>query len=434
MESTHTASIDIPELSRAASITHVFPGMVNQSLLSVGKLCNEGYSVTFKIDTVTIHNLNGIQILRGARDLNTGLFRINLKQEHQHHSPEVANKIYELRNTGALVAHLHKAVFSPTKYALLQAFKNGHLITWSGLTEQAINKHLKMTPATTMGHMNQCRQNICSTSKASITSDIEDRAVTPAGLGSKTHLVYAVVIDQGQLYKDLTGKFLLRSRKGGWYVMICYSYECNYFKAVHKKSRSIAEWVKEYKHIHQELTSRGFKPKLQTLDNEASAALKSFSTTNDVEYQLVPPHCHRRNAAERAIRTFKEHFVPGLASVEPDFHSHLWYCLLPQAEMTLNSLRKSRQHLQLSPAAHYRVMVDYNKNALSPPGRKIIAHENPYQRRTWAHHGQHGYSVGPAMHHYRCQNVYISSTASEPIVDTLELCSPQLSNASVILK
>jgi hypothetical protein len=53
--------------------------------------------------------------------------------------------------------------------------------------------------------------------------------------------------------------------------------------------------------------------KLQTLDNKASAALKSFFTTNDVEYQLVPPHCHRRNDAERAIHTFKEHFVAGLA-------------------------------------------------------------------------------------------------------------------------
>jgi hypothetical protein len=43
------------------------------------------------------------------------------------------------------------------------------------------------------------------------------------------------------------------------------------------KSRSASEWVKAYDHIHQELTVKGFKPKLQTLDNEASAALKNFS-------------------------------------------------------------------------------------------------------------------------------------------------------------
>jgi hypothetical protein len=45
-------------------------------------------------------------------------------------------------------------MFRPTKSALLQAVKNGNLIIWPGLTEQAINKYLKLTPATAMGHMN----------------------------------------------------------------------------------------------------------------------------------------------------------------------------------------------------------------------------------------------------------------------------------------
>jgi hypothetical protein len=89
------------------------------------------------------------------------------------------------------------------------------------------------------------------------------------------------------------------------------------------KSRSASEWVKSYDTVHQELTVKGFKPKLQTLDNEASAALKKFFTVNDIAYQLVPPHCHQRNAAERAIRTFKEHFVAGLSSVDSAFPLHL---------------------------------------------------------------------------------------------------------------
>jgi hypothetical protein len=237
--------------------------MANHSLLSVGQLCNEGYSVTFKIDAVTIYNLGGVQALRGARYLNTGLWRINLRHEHQQHSSVVANNVYELRHTGVLVNYLHKTMFSPTKSDLLQAVKNGHLITWPGLTEQAINKHLKMTPVTAMGHMNKRRQNIRSTSKGSITSDIEDEAVTPVGMGSKTHLVYAMVIYQGQLYTDLTGGFPVRSSKYNWYIMICYSYECNYLKSVPMRSRSASEWLKAYEHIDQELPSRGFKPKLQ---------------------------------------------------------------------------------------------------------------------------------------------------------------------------
>jgi hypothetical protein len=160
------------------------------------------------------------------------------------------------------------------------------------------------------------------------------------------------------------------------------------------------------------LTSKGFKPKLQTLENEASAAMKSYFTENDVEYQLVPSHCHRRNVAERAIRTFKEPFVAGLTSADPAFPLDLWDRLLPQAEMTLYLLPTSRQHPQLSAAAHYHGMIDYNKKYFAPPGCKIIAHEKPSQWRTWEPHGQHVYSLVPAMHHYRYQNVYISSTAS----------------------
>jgi hypothetical protein len=144
----------------------------------------------------------------------------------------------------------------------------------------------------------------------------------------------------------------VRSSKGNSYVMLCYIYDCNYIKVVPMKSRSASEWVKAYDSIHQDLTVKGFQPNLQTLDNEASTALKNFFTVNNIAYQLVPPHCHRRNAAERAIGIFKEQFVAGLSSVGPSFPMHLWDRLLPQAEITLNLLRTSRLHPQL---ALYRV-------------------------------------------------------------------------------
>jgi hypothetical protein len=387
MESSHTAELDIPKLNAAASKAHVFPGMAIHSLLSVGQLCDQGYIVTFKQAEVTICDSGNYQILNGPRDLNTGLWRINLKQANNHKPEPIANNVYELRNTVALVHYLHKALFSPTKSAMLQAVKDGHLITWPGLTEDTINKHLKLTPATAMGHMNQRRQNILYTLKA----PIKKQSTLDTYLGTKTHLMYAVVVDQGQLYTNLTGNFPVRSSKVNSYVMVCYFYDCNYVKVIPMKSRSVSEWVTAYDTFHQELTVKGFKPKLQTLDNEASAALKNFFTVNDITYQLMPPRFHRRNAAERAIGTFKEHFVAGLSSVYPTFPLHLWDRLLPQAEITLNLLRTSRLHPQISAAAHFHGLVDYNKTAFAPPGCKIIAHEKPGKRRTWASHGQHGY-------------------------------------------
>jgi hypothetical protein len=84
-----------------------------------------------------------------------------------------SNNVYELRNIGALVNYLHKAMFSPTKAAFIIAVKQGHLTTWPVLTEDVINNHMKMTPATAMGHMNQKRQNMLSTSKErKVTDDL----------------------------------------------------------------------------------------------------------------------------------------------------------------------------------------------------------------------------------------------------------------------
>jgi hypothetical protein len=159
-------------------------------------------------------------------------------------------------------------MFGPTKSAFTKAVKQGHLTTWMGLTEYNINTQLKMTPATSMGHMNHKRQTIRSTSEEmQVKSDLEDEAVTPAGTGLKTHLVYAVVIDQGQLYTNLTCRFSLRSSKRYWYVMVVYSFDCNYINTVAMKSKSASESLKSFEGIFQELKSRGFKPKLQTMDN-----------------------------------------------------------------------------------------------------------------------------------------------------------------------
>jgi hypothetical protein len=189
MDFSHTADLDIPELNPAASKANFFPEMDHHSLLSVGKLCDKDYIVTFRRDTVIICNSNNSKLLSGPRDDTTGLWRINLNSTNKHMPDPIANNVYELRNAGALANYLHKSLFSPTKAAMLQAVKDRHLITWSDLTEDAINKHLKLTPATAMGHMSQQRQNIRSTSKA----PVEKQQPPDKDLGAKTHLMYAVV-------------------------------------------------------------------------------------------------------------------------------------------------------------------------------------------------------------------------------------------------
>ena len=70
--------------------------------------------------------------------------------------------------------------------------------------------------------------------------------------------------------------------------------------------------------------------------------MKEVIEENEMTYQLVPSHDHRRNMAKRAIQTFKAHFIAILCGVDSNFPIGLWCWLLPQAEMTLNMLRPSR--------------------------------------------------------------------------------------------
>jgi hypothetical protein len=105
--------------------------------------------------------------------------------------------------------------------------------------------------------------------------------------------------------------------------MVCYSYDANYIRPISMKSKSGAEWVRAFGIVFDEMTSKGFKPKLQTMDNEASAAQKiCYGERN--ELSTAPPHCRRSNAAERTIRMFKEHFISGLSTVDTAFPIHLW--------------------------------------------------------------------------------------------------------------
>ena len=162
------------------------------------------------------------------------------------------------------------------------------------------------------------------------------------------------------------------------------------------------------------------------MDNECSDELKSAIHKTDIKLQLVPPHIHRANTAERVIQTWKQHFKSGLASIDPNFPLREWDRLIPQAEITLNLLRSSRSNPKLSAYAYMFGNFDYNKTPLVPPGTKIVAHTNPAIRASWQMHGEEGWTVGPAMEHYRCIRCYFPKTRSERNTNTVTFFPKQI--------
>jgi hypothetical protein len=178
--------------------------------------------------------------------------------------------------------------------------------------------------------------------------------------------------------------------------------------------------VREFDLLIQSLILCGLKPLLQSLDNEASLALRNYLTKQGITYQLAPPHIYRRNNAERAIHTFNNHFIDGLCSVDPNFPLKLWDKLLPQVTITLNLLRKSRINPRLSAHAQLNGHFDFNSTPLASRGTRIIAPDKPDQRSSWDPHGLDGYYLGPALDNYRRYKFHITKTKGTRIVDTVE--------------
>ncbi len=102
------------------------------------------------------------------------------------------------------------------------------------------------------------------------------------------------------------------------------------------KNQSTGEMMQAYQVLVNRLRSTGVTPKMHILDNECSAEFKERIKSNNMQYQLVPPHDHRRNIAAKAIQVFKAHFISILCSADKLFPLHLWNRLLGQAEHTLN--------------------------------------------------------------------------------------------------
>ena len=150
-----------------------------------------------------------------------------------------------------------------------------------------------------------------------------------------------------------------------------------------------------------------------------------------MELELVPPGCHRQNAAEVAICNFKAHFLSIIAGTNPDFQLQLWDCLLPQAEITLNLLRQANANPKLSAYAYLNGPFDYNKMPSAPMGCKVQIHEKSDNRGTWAYHSVDGWYLYTSSEQYRTHNCHVKATRSERLSDTVQFQHKDITNPTV---
>jgi hypothetical protein len=243
---------------------------------------------------------------------------------------------------------------------------------------------------------------------------------------------------QGTIYSDLTGKFVTESSQGNNYLLVVYDADSNHIFAEPIASRQASVILKAYQRIHQKLVDSGASPTMHVTDNEAAQPLIQYLKSQNVQFQLVPPDNHRANAAERAIRTFKNHFISILCSTDPEFPLHLWDRLLPQALLSLNLMRTSGRDPRKSAYEQIYGHYDFNKTPIGPPGTAVIIHDRPKNRGSWAPHGTKGWYIGQALSHNRSFTVYIPSTSAIRITDTIawfptKLAVPSISPSDIAI-
>ena len=339
--------------------------------------------------------------------------------------------------------YLHAACSSPTTSTWIQAINKNNFLTWPGLTQKLVKRHLPVTQATILGQIHRERQNLQSTKRSNLRqmstgtsgnttdphneqleaiSTAADHFPPPTATNQRVNQsIYSLVQDHEitKGYQDLAGRFPVCSSRGHEYILVGYHPDANYIHGIPVKNRTATVLTEAWQELHAIFSKAGTPPTLWVLDNEISGGLKRAFTRAETTYQLVPPHSHRRNQAERAIQTFKNHFKSGLASMDPTFPLSEWDRIIPQANLTLNLLRNAKCNPKLSAYSFIHGPFDFYATSLAPPGTKVISHIDTTQKGTWDLNGEVGWYVGPVLNHYRCVECYFPRTKTTRICDNI---------------
>jgi hypothetical protein len=242
------------------------------------------------------------------------------------------------------------------------------------------------------------------------------------------------------MFSDQTGKFPITSARGNKYIMVAVELDGNYIDGEPLQSRTSKSLTKAYQAIFQRWKATGvICPNWHILDNEAPEELKQAIRENKCRVELTPADQHRRNAAERAIQTFKGHFISVLAGVADGFPINQWDELLPQTILTLNLLRQSNVAPNISAYAYHHGSFDYNRMPIAPMGCAVQFHIKPNRRTTFGEHSGDGFYLKTSAEHYRTHVVFCKKTRAKRLADTVffkhkHIMQPTVTPADAIVK
>jgi hypothetical protein len=448
------------------------PDMTTASLFGIRILCKAGCKVVFDNEKCQVLYNNKV-ILSGFKDPVRDLWTLPILSDDSHRtshgatrhlssSPlfddtpsKVASFSYHRTTKENNVKFMHQSLCNPPKTSLLATIRRGFLRGAPHLDLKSIAKYLPPSMATAKGHLKRPQKGIRSTTPkrprilpapASVPDALmpgldESSAVDDDDHNSDTdprfHLIddvddhsianvfcFGAFADKitGVIYNDCTGKFPYTSLDGNVCFFAMYHYKTNAILVTPIPGLDSANILAAYMKIFEYLVSKGFTPKLNVMDNQATKAIKAYLTPQDVALQLVEPHNHRVNAAERAIQTFKNRFIGALGTTDTEFPIQLWDKLTPQVQDSINLLRRSRVNPAISAYETLEGPYDWNRYPLAPLGTKSIIYEDSNTRASWARpHGLDAWHLGPSKDHYRCHLYFVPETSGYRVSGSAEL-------------
>ena len=196
---------------------------------------------------------------------------------------------------------MHTACGFPVKSTRIKAIEAGNFEGWPLLTAKRVKKYYPETVETSKGHLNQTQQNMCSTKPKPFEEPKTDKLK-----GNRYKDVYIKVYNMREkIFSHQTGRFPKTSFSGNKYIMVMIKVDSNVILVKPLKAKHDDKMQRAYKHLILRLKRTGVKPKKHVMDNKISASMKNMIRDEyNMELKLVPPGCHRRNAAEIAIRFF----------------------------------------------------------------------------------------------------------------------------------
>ena len=248
---------------------------------------------------------------------------------------------YGIKTQPELVSYYHAAGGVPTKPTWLAEIKTSHYASWMGLNYSSVAKHFPESEETWKGHGRKKKSGLRPTKQA-LTDEL-DGQVKPASMMKKEHCISTKTYDlydnlEPKVYTDHTGRFLVQSYRGNQYIMVLIELDGNSILVEPMQNLISSKMVRAYQTLVDWLKACRIEPKMHIPDNECSNVFKKQIKTNNMDYQLVPPHDHRQNTAEKAVQTFKDHFLAVLFRRDAKFPMELWCQILRQARHQLNLL------------------------------------------------------------------------------------------------